>query len=118
MEVTISKWGNSLGLRIPALIVKEMDLQAGDRLAYTVANKNATFRKLEDNDTSKFTFVKVISKELKENGLPKEIFSGYALQGYDEDYYYCSEGFSGSFEVLNQPRLIKFSRSEYDVKLD
>ena len=28
----ISKWGNSLGIRIPLMIVKELNLQSGDKI--------------------------------------------------------------------------------------
>jgi antitoxin MazE len=32
MEATISKWGNSLGIRIPSLISKDLKLEDGSRV--------------------------------------------------------------------------------------
>ena len=32
-EITISKWGNSLGFRIPSNIVKSLNLKEGGKLA-------------------------------------------------------------------------------------
>ncbi|MGN0362574.1 MAG: hypothetical protein ACI4ET_07010 [Bilifractor sp.] len=42
MEITISKWGNSLGFRIPSVIAKELSLKPGDVAKYVVHNNNMT----------------------------------------------------------------------------
>jgi len=38
MTVTVSKWGNSQGLRLPKDIVKKLDLAIGDVLEVTTEN--------------------------------------------------------------------------------
>ena len=37
MKIQISKWGNSLALRIPAAIIKEIKLKEGDRVDVTLS---------------------------------------------------------------------------------
>jgi antitoxin MazE len=38
MTATISKWGNSQGIRLPKSIVKNLDLSIGDELKITTEN--------------------------------------------------------------------------------
>jgi len=45
MNVAISKWGNSLGIRIPATIVEAMNIQAGDTLSYEMKDDSFVLRK-------------------------------------------------------------------------
>jgi antitoxin MazE len=40
-EATISKWGNSLAVRIPQSIVKQAHLNEGDSLALTIESDGA-----------------------------------------------------------------------------
>lgn len=35
----VSKWGNSLAVRLPSTVVKALDLMEGDRIEITVAGK-------------------------------------------------------------------------------
>ena len=37
MNIQISKWGNSLALRIPAAFIKEIQLKDGDRVEATLS---------------------------------------------------------------------------------
>lgn len=37
----VSKWGNSLGIRLPAVVVKILDLKEGDDIVVTVAGQSA-----------------------------------------------------------------------------
>ena len=37
MSVQLSKWGNSLGVRLPKLIVEQAQLRAGDQVEVSVA---------------------------------------------------------------------------------
>lgn len=37
MNIQISKWGNSLALRIPATIIKEIKLKDGDKVEATLS---------------------------------------------------------------------------------
>ena len=38
MTTTISKWGNSQGLRFPKSILEELDLKIGDKLKFSIQN--------------------------------------------------------------------------------
>jgi antitoxin MazE len=38
MNIQISNWGNSLALRIPAAIIKEIQLKDGDRVEATLSS--------------------------------------------------------------------------------
>jgi len=46
-HVHISKWGNSLGFRIPRGIVSSMDIQAGDALELIPSEGGLLVRKVE-----------------------------------------------------------------------
>lgn len=37
MELTVSKWGNSLGIRIPAGVASALSIKSGDELEYEVS---------------------------------------------------------------------------------
>jgi antitoxin MazE len=41
MNIQISKWGNSLALRIPAAFIKEIKLKDGDRVEATLTSEGA-----------------------------------------------------------------------------
>ncbi|MBU3670233.1 MAG: AbrB/MazE/SpoVT family DNA-binding domain-containing protein [Polynucleobacter sp.] len=41
MNIQVSKWGNSLALRIPAAIIKEIHLKDGDRVDATLSSDGA-----------------------------------------------------------------------------
>ena len=41
MNIQVSKWGNSLALRIPAAIIKEIHLKDGDRVDVTLSSDGA-----------------------------------------------------------------------------
>lgn len=41
MNIQISKWGNSLALRIPAAFIKEIHLKDGDRVEATLSSDGA-----------------------------------------------------------------------------
>lgn len=47
--VVISKWGNSLGFRIPNNIVKSMDLKAGDKLNIIELENSINITKYKEN---------------------------------------------------------------------
>lgn len=38
MQTVVQKWGNSLGIRIPSLYVKELNLKRGNRVEITEEN--------------------------------------------------------------------------------
>ena len=41
MNIQISKWGNSLALRIPAAFIKEIKLKDGDQVEATLTSEGA-----------------------------------------------------------------------------
>ena len=45
MTATVSKWGNSLGIRIPAVILSALDIHDGDKLSYDVDSGKIVLRK-------------------------------------------------------------------------
>ncbi len=45
MNVTIYKWGNSIGIRIPVVVTESLGLQAGDQLAYELKDGGLFMRK-------------------------------------------------------------------------
>lgn len=59
--------------------------------------------------------VKIISLAVNVNNRPLEVFQGYTLVGYDDDYLYCCPTVGGTFEVLKTPYLSKFDRTVYNA---
>lgn len=45
MSVTVSKWGNSLGIRIPFAIAEALAIKSGDSISYEVKNNSVILRK-------------------------------------------------------------------------
>ncbi len=45
MDITISKWGNSIGIRIPVMITESLGLQAGDQVACELKDGGLFMRK-------------------------------------------------------------------------
>ena len=45
MNVTISKWGNSIGIRIPVKVTESLGLQAGDQVACELKDGGLFLRK-------------------------------------------------------------------------
>lgn len=50
MNVAISKWGNSLGIRIPAMIAEALSLHAGDQVSFEM--KDGGMFMLKNQSTS------------------------------------------------------------------
>lgn len=64
MNIQISKWGNSLALRIPAAFIKEIKLKEGDKVEATLSSDGALVirpQKLDRKALSK------MAKELKDS---------------------------------------------------
>ena len=47
MMVTISKWGNSMGIRIPSVILTALNIQEGDKLSYDLDGDRIVLRKAQ-----------------------------------------------------------------------
>ena len=45
IDVTVHKWGNSLGIRIPKDVVKEEDLKPNKEIRILILKDDKTFRK-------------------------------------------------------------------------
>ena len=45
MDVAVSKWGNSLGIRIPVVVIESMGIKKGDSLSYEVHGDEMVLRK-------------------------------------------------------------------------
>ncbi len=45
MNATVSKWGNSLGIRIPVMIAEALGLQAGDQVAFELKDGDMLIKK-------------------------------------------------------------------------
>lgn len=45
MSVMVSKWGNSLGIRIPLAIADALSIKSGDSISYEVKNNSVILRK-------------------------------------------------------------------------
>lgn len=45
MYAKVTKWGNSLGLRIPAKAAEDMDLHAGDRVSFHMRGETLVMQK-------------------------------------------------------------------------
>ena len=55
MNVTISKWGNSLGIRVPAIIAETLGLRVGDQVNFELKDggmfmkkKQSTYQMFEE----------------------------------------------------------------------
>lgn len=55
MDITISKWGNSTGIRIPAAIVKTYNLQSGDTLTCNIEGNKMIFSLPENKKNNKIS---------------------------------------------------------------
>ncbi len=45
MQVAVSKWGNSLGIRIPANVISALSIKNGDSISYELKNNELILRK-------------------------------------------------------------------------
>lgn len=71
MSVTMTKWGNNLGLRIPKAIVSQLDLKEGNSMEITVQNGSIILRP----EKPKYTLEDMV-QQMKEGKVPEEIDFG------------------------------------------
>jgi antitoxin MazE len=69
MTATISKWGNSQGLRFPKKVLEELDLSIGDKVRFLIQNDKIILEP-----------VKKPRKKFKIDELVKQIPSDYKPQ--------------------------------------
>lgn len=53
MKVAVSKWGNSLGIRIPMAVTEYLGLKAGDQIAYELKD-GAMYMKKQQSTSEMF----------------------------------------------------------------
>ena len=70
MEAVVKKWGNSLGIRIPNLIVRELSLQDGSFVDISDRGKEIIIKPIQKNKLSE-----ILSK-INEQNMHKEIETG------------------------------------------
>jgi antitoxin MazE len=70
MEATVKKWGNSLGVRIPNLIVRELSLKDGSLVDINDRGKEIIIRPIQKNKLSEML------SNINENNIHKEIETG------------------------------------------
>lgn len=69
MQTVVQKWGNSLGIRIPNLYVKEFDLKNGAHVEITEENGKLVIK------PNKFTLEQLLANITDEN-MPEKIETG------------------------------------------
>ena len=71
MTTTISKWGNSQGLRFPKNLLKELNLSVGDKIKFIIQDEKII---LEPIKTKKYN-IKELVKKIPADYKPYEEFS-------------------------------------------
>ncbi len=72
MEATLSKWGNSIGIRIPSLILKELQLEDGSAVVIEEDGKRIII-------SPKRPILEEYISKINENNIHKEIDSGFSV---------------------------------------
>ncbi len=49
MNIAISKWGNSIGIRIPIIVTESLGLRAGDQVAFEIKDGGMFIKKKKSN---------------------------------------------------------------------
>ena len=73
MEAVVKKWGNSLGIRIPSIIARELSLKDGSRVNIDNRGKEIVITSIQKNKLSD-----MISK-INEQNLHAEIDTGESV---------------------------------------
>lgn len=79
MTATISKWGNSQGLRFPKDIMKELHLAIGDKVNIFIENNKVVMEPLQ-KDKVKYDINELVSKIPKDYKVTEEITSAVGLE--------------------------------------
>jgi len=70
MEAVVKKWGNSLGIRIPGLIVRELALKDGSYVDINDKGKTIIIKPIQKNNLSEML------SNINEQNIHKEIDTG------------------------------------------
>lgn len=79
MTATISKWGNSQGLRFPKDIMKELHLAIGDKVNIFIENNKVVMEPLQ-KDKVKYDINELVSKIPKDYQAKEETTSAVGLE--------------------------------------
>jgi antitoxin MazE len=50
MDIAITKWGNSMGLRLPAFITRQLNLHSGDRVHINIIDNKVVIEPIKVNN--------------------------------------------------------------------
>ncbi len=88
MKVTLSKWGNSTGLRLPADMLKELNLEAGSEVLLR-KTRNSIVIEIAAR-TPVYTLEELLAGFKPEHVQPETDWGhavGAEVYEYDDDYY-------------------------------
>ncbi len=51
MSIIVSKWGNSLGIRLPQSVANQLDITADDKLEFSITKGKLTLKKATEPTT-------------------------------------------------------------------
>ena len=76
MTATISKWGNSHGLRFPKHLLEALNLKTGDKVKFSIQNNKIILEPVKK--TRKKYDIKTLVKQIPSDYTPHEIFNDKA----------------------------------------
>lgn len=66
MDVTLTKWGNSIGIRLPMAIIKMLNLHNGDKVHLELLDRKVTIEPVKSNrETIKQALVNFDANQLE-----------------------------------------------------
>lgn len=74
MTATISKWGNSQGLRFPKKVLEELNLSIGDKVKFLIQNDKIVLEPIKK--TRKKYDINELVKRIPKDYKPYEEFNG------------------------------------------
>ena len=80
MSITVSKWGNSLGIRIPAVVANALSVKSGDVINFEIKDDSVLLKK---EKTTKQMFEEFYGKSFSK--ITKEDIGGADLVDFGED---------------------------------
>ncbi len=79
MTVTISKWGNSQGLRFPKDVMKDLHLAIGDKVNIFIENNKAIIEPVK-KEKIKYDINELVAKIPKDYKVKEEFISSVGLE--------------------------------------
>lgn len=75
MTITIRKWGNSLGFRLPGLIAKQAGLNEGSKVSVQIIDNNVVVVPIKDTDYK----LDELLEKINDKNIHKEIDAYYSI---------------------------------------